>query len=625
MNGTVPCTVRVLYTVLSAVGLWPNPVKSRLSLRTEREVMLALLLMHLLHIAGATRRPNIVFLVVESTDGRTWQRGYSNDVIPLPNLRALESAGGTSFHRHYSNTPVCCPSRATFWSGRHAHHIPHLHNGINVGGAWNNYEGLPANYSDRIDQVLARSGYAVKVSGKTDWNSGSHSLNVRLNSWTMYTRFPYNITANGGWRDETDDCRSDGYVVPGNVSAHQGDWDTLKETTAWIASKPQEPFFAYQGMNIVHPPYATSANWLAQIDSAKVHVPAWEPLSELHPCDFQSSMLKGCLPSDSESEGFYAIGRRRKIRRIYYAMIAEFDAMVGKYMEAVKQAGVWNNTVFIVTSDHGDMNMLKQQHYKMVPYDASASVPMVIFDGRLPRGHDNDVTNKVVMRPTQLIDIMPTILEYAQVSEADIPAGLDGYSLVPFVSGDHPTAKKSASASLLQNRPDFIVSQFHGCNIAMSWFLVVQPLQCLGDQGCTMKLVKYGTGAQVTDQLFDLTNDPHETRNLINNSDYKGMIPTLEASLRSVVDYQTVAQNVADYNKAGFRWWVNNTKDWTSAIHAAGLRWTPSWEYDAKGAQEAVQSWLDAPAEILPCRNGMVYPAQRKQRTAMTSLKVKMK
>ena len=119
---------------------------------------------------------------------------------------------------------------------------------------------------------------------------------------------------------------------------------------------------------------------------------------------------------------------------------------------------------------------------------------------------------------------------------------------------------------------------------------------------------RFGAGAQVPDQLFDLTNDPDETRNLLFNPDYKGMIPTLEASLRSVVDYRTVAQNVADYNKAGFRWWINNTKDWSTAIHAAGLRWTSSWDYDAEGAKRAVQSWLNAPAQILACRKGMVYP-----------------
>ena len=123
-----------------------------------------------------------------------------------------------------------------------------------------------------------------------------------------------------------------------------------------------------------------------------------------------------------------------------------------------------------------------------------------------------------------------------------------------------------------------------------------------------MKLVKYGTGAQVTDQLFDLTNDPDETTNLLNNSDFKSMIPELEQSLESVVDYASVAQEVAEYNKEGFRWWINNTKDWTKAVHKAGLRWTESWNYDPQGAKEALERWLEAPAEIHACRHSLVYP-----------------
>lgn len=71
-----------------------------------------------------TDRPNIVFLVVESTDGRTWQRGYSNDLIPLPAIRQLQN-GGVAFHRHYANAPVssfwlyaplCCPKSLFFIS-----------------------------------------------------------------------------------------------------------------------------------------------------------------------------------------------------------------------------------------------------------------------------------------------------------------------------------------------------------------------------------------------------------------------------------------------------------------------------------------------------------------------------
>eukprot|EP01047_Picozoa_sp_COSAG01_P015703 COSAG01_NODE_790_length_13572_cov_4.015587_7_plen_350_part_00 len=62
-------------------------------------------------------KPNILFLVVESTDGRTWSPGYQNDAIKLPNFRELQK-GGLNFRRHYANAPVCCPSRATFWCVR---------------------------------------------------------------------------------------------------------------------------------------------------------------------------------------------------------------------------------------------------------------------------------------------------------------------------------------------------------------------------------------------------------------------------------------------------------------------------------------------------------------------------
>eukprot|EP00750_Incisomonas_marina_P011377 INCI16370.5.p1 GENE.INCI16370.5~~INCI16370.5.p1 ORF type:complete len:555 (+),score=64.45 INCI16370.5:814-2478(+) len=393
-------------------------------------------------------KPNIVFLVVESTDGRTWQRGYSDDAIPMPAIRELQE-GGVAFHRHYANAPVCCPSRATFWSGRHANRIPHhsaIPGGPMVQGAWNNYEGLPQNFSQRIDQVLASNGYNTMITGKEDWTAGGHSENVYLNSWTMYTRFPYDVNKSGGWTDETDDCGSNGTVHPGGGprgegSAHGGDWQALKTGTAFIAKAAQDPttpFFIYQGMNIVHPPYATNEYWYNKIDPEKITVPSWLPLEDMHPCDFQSSMLKKCTPSDEHAPAFYSEERRRNIRRIYAAEVAEFSDMVGAYMDAVKQANVWNQTVFIVTSDHGDMQvgvavigfpcfleyhdpcanlcameqMEHQQHYKMVPRDPSSSVPMVIFDGR---PNQTLPYPKVVTDPTQLIDIYPTIMDYAQV------------------------------------------------------------------------------------------------------------------------------------------------------------------------------------------------------------------
>lgn len=570
---------------------------------------------------GHVKRPNIVFLVCESTDGRTYR---PDSPVPLPNIQRLRDRGGVSFDTHYSNAPVCCPSRATFWSGRHAHNIPHDHNGVQVNGAWNNYEGLPLNFTSKISDLLnaqgyqamatshhsphgiqhsgrpllsprssgahsdAKSGYEVQISGKKDWSVGAHSENVRLNAWTMYTRFPYDIPQHSGWYDENE-CVSNGTVSTGNKSMHQGDWDEAEKTTKWIrneAPKMDKPFFAYQGMNIVHPPYVTNEFWYNKIDGDKINVPEWPKLDDpsLHPCDFASSMLKGCTPSDDTAAAFYSTARRKQIRRIYYAMIAEFDAMVGAYIDAVEAINQTDNTFFIVTSDHGDMNMEHQQFYKMVAYDASSRVPMTIAGPGITKGGWET-------RPTQLIDIFPTIMDMANVPREQWPSDLDGYSLAPMLGlGDE------------NEHPGYVVSQFHGDNIAMSWFMITDG---------TMKLVQYGTGKEVPAQLFNVSADPEERTNLVDKAEYKSIMDDLDKQLRSVVDYPSVAVDVAKYGLTMFENWKedldNKGQDWKAEMGNKGLRWYDSWSVDTNASVAAVLDWASKPAEVLACRKNLTW------------------
>ena len=149
-------------------------------------------------------------------------------------------------------------------------------------------------------------------------------------------------------------------------------------------------------------------------------------------------------------------------------MIAEFDEMVGAYMGAVRGAGVWEQTVFVVTSDHGDMQLEHRQHYKMVPREPSASVPMVIADGRRGRAL---AAPRVVTAPTQLIDIFPTLAELAGVDASHLP--LDGMSLVPLLQPGGGGGGEGRGGGGHGERPDFVVSQFHGTNIGMSWRAIV--------------------------------------------------------------------------------------------------------------------------------------------------------
>ena len=602
-------------------------------------------------ISGDSSPPNIIFLVCESTDGRTWRRGYQDDVIPLPNIRKLEDEGGVSFYRHYSNAPVCCPSRATFWSGKHAHKIPHRqnHNGnnndpVDVHGVWNNFEGLPPGYNQTIFHVLQRHGYATFKSGKEDYTAGAHSFDARVQAFTMYTQFPYDIPQNGGWAEEGNVCKINGTVIEeddGKESNYwRGDWDSVHETIEWIqnhtnsevGATTRQPFFAYQGMNIVHPAYVTNKRYYDSIDPEKIAVPEWIPPEDMHPCDLQSTMLKGCFPpSPDTNASFYDKERRRRIRRIYYAMISEFDAMVGAYVDAVRTKlpkDVADNTIFILTSDHGDMQMEHQQHYKQVPYDASSSVPMVIYDPRRKNdGTSQALRNQVVRNPTQLIDIYPTIMELAQVPSRWIPADLDGQSLLPLMDGESTQAtngieNKSVTSLSNEERPNYVVSQYHGDKTAMSWFLIVEPMPCVAGgsiprlryQGitkatseCTMKYVVWGTGSEVDSMLFDLTKDPDEHTNLIHDPNYSTIVQTLDRHLKSVVDYEIVALDVARYNQQSFQHWINATENWRDVLADEKLRWHRSWE--AAGTEQAIEvieEWLEQEPQVYGCRASLV-------------------
>jgi len=266
-----------------------------------------------------------------------------------------------------------------------------------------------------------------------------------------------------------------------------------------------------------------------------------------------------------------------------------------------------------VTSDHGDMQMEKQQHYKMVPYDASASVPMVIFDGR--PGHRLP-SPRVIDTPTQLIDIFPTILELAAVPQHATPVH-DGFSLLPLMHRPAPPmlapvdvpVDAAGGMPVDTSRPPFIVSQFHGDDIAMSWFLVVKRLNA----SAVYKLIVWGTGGEVPHLLFELTTDPNEEHDLLATSAgarrHKPLVEELLADLRTVVDYPTVARAVAQYGVDSLRAWTQRTPDWRNQIHD-GLRWDAPWTAHPNGSLAAVEALLAKPdpATIMPCRRSLKWP-----------------
>ena len=125
-------------------------------------------------------------------------------------------------------------------------------------------------------------------------------------------------------------------------------------------------------------------------------------------------MKRGCTPGLRNATAyaqFYSPDRRERVRRVYLAELEEYDAMVGTVVAALQSSGRWDADTFIViAADHGDMQLEHQLHYKMVPYDASSRVPLIVASPALVGGEH------VVSQPTSLLDIFPTILRLANLS-----------------------------------------------------------------------------------------------------------------------------------------------------------------------------------------------------------------
>lgn len=215
-------------------------------------------------LATVAQRPNLLWLHVESTDGRLYQEGSP---VPIPNIRAVQR-DGVNFKNTYANIPICCPSRASVWTGRHPHRLPHTMNGIDVIGAISNYEGLGVEHSKwdklKMSNLLGKAQYDVQIGGKEDWLSGDHSLTTMVDSWSIYARFPYDIPGHAGnhiWGD----CGGKLMVGQGNESVHKGDWNIVAQQTKWLRQRRQSNTSGNEGNVSSHRPFFMYGGFRCQI------------------------------------------------------------------------------------------------------------------------------------------------------------------------------------------------------------------------------------------------------------------------------------------------------------------------------------------------------------------------
>ncbi|NXN17883.1 ARSK Arylsulfatase, partial [Indicator maculatus] len=487
-------------------------------------------------------------------DGRlTFHPG--NQTVDLPSIHFM-SRSGTIFLNAYTNSPICCPSRAAMWSGLFTH----------VTESWNNFKGLDPGYVTWMD-LMEQHGYHTQKYGKLDYTSGHHSVSNRVEAWT---------------RDVDFLLRQEGRPMVNltgdrqHVRVKEADWKNTDKAVNWIKEEAinlTQPFALYLGLNLPHPypsPYTgenfgastflTSPYWLQKVNYEAVKIPKWSPLSEMHPVDYYSSYTKNCTGEFTREEV-------RNIRAFYYAMCAETDAMLGEVISALRDTKLLQKTVVMFTADHGELAMDHRQFYKMSMYEGSSHVPLLAMGPGVKE--EQQVPNAV-----SLVDIYPTMLDVAGIP---VPQNLSGYSLTPLL---HGKADNEVSPPKVPARPRWVLSEFHGCNVNSSSYML---------RAGRWKYIAYGDGHSVLPQLFDLSEDPDELTNVA--AKLPGVVRSLDGMLRSIVNYPKVSSAVQEYNKREFIAWKESLgQNYSNVI--ANLRWHRDWLQEPQKYESAIDEWL---------------------------------
>jgi arylsulfatase A-like enzyme len=188
----------------------------------------------------------------------------------------------------------------------------------------------------------------------------------------------------------------------------------------------------------------------------------------------------------------------RTIRALYWGMVSETDAQLGRIFAAVKNAGAWDDTIVVLTSDHaemlGDHHLLGKGGF----FDQSFHIPLIIRDPSRTKA-----AGRRVERFTEAVDLMPTVLELLGQTP---PGHLDGRSLAPFLDGGKPRDWRDAA------HWEFDFRSIEKGSAETHFGL--RPQQCNLAVIRTEKFKYVHFGGGLPPLLYDVENDPGELRNL---------------------------------------------------------------------------------------------------------------
>lgn len=422
---------------------------------------------------GSGRRPNILFLFTDDQRFDTIH-ALGNSAIRTPNLDRLVERG-TSFTHCYimgSTVPaVCICSRASLITGRHLYTAPPQPQAEDGLALW--------------PQVFREQGYTTFLTGK--WHNGPWSLaqsfscgeNIFFGGMSDHDRMPvYDFDPSGRYPRENEQ-------VAETFSSELFSDSAIKFLRSYDCDAP---WFAYVSYTAPHDPRMAPKEFADLYPPEEVELPP-NFLPE-HPFDNGELRVRDELLAPFPRPAHVI----REHIAAYYAMITHVDYHIGRVLDALEERGETETTIIMFAGDNG---LAVGQHGlmgKQNMYEHSVRVPLIMCGPGIRRNHRTDAL-------VYLHDLFPTTCEMVGL---DVPQTVESRSLMSLFRGERGGYD--------------------------SVFAGYKDVQRMVRQG-RWKLIRYPQ-VGVT-QLFDLHDDPWETRNLADNPEHAARVEELSETLRS--------------------------------------------------------------------------------------------
>lgn len=431
--------------------------------------------------AQSAVRPNIIFLMAD--DQSTYSMGcYGTPGARTPHLDKLTEEG-IVFDNHYDTTAICMASRANVLTGMFEY---------KTGCNFDHGALLKDHWLKSYPVVLREAGYRTAFAGKlglevTDVPKKKGKLPEQdFDAWGVSPgQSSYATKKNKSMAKYADE-------FPHSTRSY----GAFGRDFVTESAKLKKPFCLSISFKAPHHP----------VDPDPMFDDIYEGMVFSKPGNYGREFGKHFSQQSREGRQYERFNswhyseKYDEVMRKYFQQIYAIDYATGMIRDAVKAAGVADNTVIIYTSDNGFMNGSHGYGSKVLPYEESCRVPLIMFDPR----HANSGKQLRCDALTANVDFHPTIMELAGLP---VPSHVDGKSLLPLY--DNPETSSHKSLPLINVwGPEKVHSL---AVVTEEWKYIYWP---------------YAKGDfQPAEELYHLSIDPLENINLVDReSDREGLI-----------------------------------------------------------------------------------------------------